>query len=670
MRKMAVLCLLSVLATGSSVPSSAEIGKGQGVHSRRQAARLVEYEVLIVTAPKPLSDSAGYGAGAGQLAGSGRLPLWPYPDEIHAVYWPAGSSTGIDLHPFEIGDSAALDTSGQQQVGYANGPPTGFAPHAWLWNGDATGSVDLHPAGFWGDSIARATAGGQQVGNINFSNEKNPPVIIVHAALWSGSAESVVDLHPAIAGCDRSYGEDTDGVHQVGFCYCSTAENPYHRALLWQGSAASAVNLHPAEFTQSFAEGVAGDEQVGYAFGGDGYTRALLWHGSAESVISLHSDGFLATSAYATNGIEQVGFGETATFPSTAHALRWSGTAESVFDLHSLLPEDFSEGNSVAYDIDAEGNIAGAAQRLDGSTVAVLWRALVPPEPTPTPTPSPTPTPTPVPGTPVVSRVAPTSGPAAGGTIVTLSGTNFESGAVVTFGSLPCSDVAFGGSEKLSASSPALSAGRLYDVTVVNPGGGSGYVPLGWFADFEDVPQSNLFHDDVESLFRSAVSAGCGGGNFCPTAAVTRAQMAVFLLKGMYGALYEPPPATGMLFADVPANAFAADWIEKLLAEGITGGCGSGNFCPNAVVTRAQMAVMLLKARHGTHYAPPSCTGVFVDVPCGPAPAFAVDWIEQLAAEGITAGCGGGAYCPDNATLRGSMATFLVKTFSLQTPQD
>ena len=74
------------------------------------------------------------------------------------------------------------------------------------------------------------------------------------------------------------------------------------------------------------------------------------------------------------------------------------------------------------------------------------------------------------------------------------------------------------------------------------------------------------------------------------------------------------------------------------------------------------MAVFLLKAEHGSAYAPPACTGVFADVAC-PSP-FA-DWIEQLAAEGITGGCGGGNYCPDNPVGRGSMATFLVRTFDL-----
>jgi hypothetical protein len=46
----------------------------------------------------------------------------------------------------------------------------------------------------------------------------------------------------------------------------------------------------------------------------------------------------------------------------------------------------------------------------------------------------------------------------------------------------------------------------------------------------------------------------------------------------------------------VPTTHWAAKWIEALAAEGITGGCGSGNYCPEAVVTRAQMAVFLVTA--------------------------------------------------------------------------
>ncbi len=48
-------------------------------------------------------------------------------------------------------------------------------------------------------------------------------------------------------------------------------------------------------------------------------------------------------------------------------------------------------------------------------------------------------------------------------------------------------------------------------------------------ATFADVPVGNPQHRFVEALYASGVTAGCGGGNFCPDQAVTRGQMAVFL---------------------------------------------------------------------------------------------------------------------------------------------
>ncbi len=77
------------------------------------------------------------------------------------------------------------------------------------------------------------------------------------------------------------------------------------------------------------------------------------------------------------------------------------------------------------------------------------------------------------------------------------------------------------------------------------------------------------------------------------------------------------------------------------------------------------MAVFLLKSEHGLAYVPPPCTGVFVDVACLPTPDFAADWIEQLATEGVTAGCGDGKYCPGDPSTRGQMAVFLTKAFHL-----
>ncbi len=179
---------------------------------------------------------------------------------------------------------------------------------------------------------------------------------------------------------------------------------------------------------------------------------------------------------------------------------------------------------------------------------------------------------------------------------------------------------------------------------------------------FLDVPMDYWSWQFIERLASAGITGGCGSGNYCPEINVNRAQMAVFLLRGEHGSAYNPPAATGTVFADVSSSYWAAAWIEQLAAEGITGGCGSGNYCPETPVTRDQMAVFLLRAKYGSAYAPPAATGVFTDVP---TTHWAASWIEQLAAEGITGGCGASIYCPATVVNRAQMAVFLVRTFSL-----
>jgi hypothetical protein len=184
---------------------------------------------------------------------------------------------------------------------------------------------------------------------------------------------------------------------------------------------------------------------------------------------------------------------------------------------------------------------------------------------------------------------------------------------------------------------------------------------------FPDVPPANGVYRFVETIFHKGVTGGCAGGGYCPTNPVTRAQMAVFLMKAKLGSAHVPPPCTGTVFADVPCTGGPFDpWIEELASLQITGGCGGGNYCPGATVTRQQMAVFLLKAFEGSSYDPPDCAGVFDDVPCTPGTGFS-DWIEELAGRGITVGCSAAPplYCPTNPNNRGQMAVFLVKTFGL-----
>jgi hypothetical protein len=262
----------------------------------------------------------------------------------------------------------------------------------------------------------------------------------------------------------------------------------------------------------------------------------------------------------------------------------------------------------------------------------------------------------------IVLTSNPASGPPAGGSSIQLTGMLFEDGATVTVGGTPATGVVVQTPAVISATTPALPAGTLNDIVVTNPSGVAGTLRNGWVADFLDVPPSHQFHGFVTTLVSSAITAGIGGGLYGVDQSTLRQQMAVFLLKGKHGVCYTPPPCAGT-FADVPCPSTFAPWIEELSVEGITGGCGGGNYCPQNPVRRDQMAVFLLKAEHGASYVPPACVGTFPDVPC---PSQFADWIEHLAAENITGGCGNGNYCPGSNNTRGQMAVFIVKTFTLQ----
>ena len=93
--------------------------------------------------------------------------------------------------------------------------------------------------------------------------------------------------------------------------------------------------------------------------------------------------------------------------------------------------------------------------------------------------------------------------------------------------------------------------------------------------------------------------------------------------------------ALSAVFGDVPTNYWAWQYIERLYSAGITGGCSVSplGYCPDSIVTRAQMAVFLLKGIHGSSYSPPVVGGGtgFTDVPVG---YWADKWIKQLSAEG------------------------------------
>jgi hypothetical protein len=181
---------------------------------------------------------------------------------------------------------------------------------------------------------------------------------------------------------------------------------------------------------------------------------------------------------------------------------------------------------------------------------------------------------------------------------------------------------------------------------------------------FTDVPPTSGFYRFVETLLHFGITSGCGGDGFCPGSPTARDQMAVFMLVAKEGPGYAPPACTAPVFGDVPASSPFCRFIEELARRGVVGGCGGGNYCPAATVTREQLAVFVLRTLL-PEVDPPACVPGAEMFPDVPASSPFCKWIEELARRGVTGGCGAGHYCPQLPVTREQMSVFVTVTLGL-----
>lgn len=177
---------------------------------------------------------------------------------------------------------------------------------------------------------------------------------------------------------------------------------------------------------------------------------------------------------------------------------------------------------------------------------------------------------------------------------------------------------------------------------------------------FSDVPPTSWAYSQIDQLAARGITSGCTTTTYCPEQAVTRAQMAVFLLRA--NGYATPPPPTSQRFADVPPTHWAYAYIDQFAQLGITSGCDATHYCPEAPVTRAQMAIFLDRVKGQAPLSPPVAS--FGDVP---TTFWAYGYIERFKNLNITTGCrmvnGVSSYCPDDSVTREQMAVFIIRAW-------
>jgi uncharacterized repeat protein (TIGR01451 family) len=255
------------------------------------------------------------------------------------------------------------------------------------------------------------------------------------------------------------------------------------------------------------------------------------------------------------------------------------------------------------------------------------------------------------------------------GAVASLSGPNATyviADGAATYGTVGVGDTVSCGADCYRVHAHAASRPVTHwDATIVEqltPSTSPRQWPLHIGDSFADVPATSAFYRFVETLLHRGVTGGCAATSYCPRGIVSREAMAVFVIVAKEGIGYVPPACTMPTFADVPVSSPYCRWIDDLVRRNVVGGCGGGNYCPHAAVTREQMALFTLRTLAPAAPAPCTVPSMFIDVP--PTSPFC-SWIEELARRGVVTGCGGGAYCPTAPVTREQMAVILTVTFGL-----
>jgi hypothetical protein len=179
----------------------------------------------------------------------------------------------------------------------------------------------------------------------------------------------------------------------------------------------------------------------------------------------------------------------------------------------------------------------------------------------------------------------------------------------------------------------------------------------GTFAD----DNGNIHEGSIEAIAAAEITKGCNppvNDLYCPSDRVNRGQMAAFLTRALGLTVRLDNP-----FTDDDGSIFEAD-IERMAAAGITKGCNppaNNLFCPNAYVTRGQMAAFLVRA---LGYSDAGTGDLFTD----DDDSIFEGSIDRLGTAGVTKGCNpplNDLFCPNSLVLRDQMASFLSRALDL-----
>jgi hypothetical protein len=189
---------------------------------------------------------------------------------------------------------------------------------------------------------------------------------------------------------------------------------------------------------------------------------------------------------------------------------------------------------------------------------------------------------------------------------------------------------------------------------------------------FVDVPPNHWAYDYIEKLADLNYVSGCSVEPmmYCPEGTMTRAEGAVFVLRGVYGANFIPLLPPNQIFTDVLLDEWFAKWADDLWHDGFTAGCNTTplEFCPGHENSRVEGTVFFLRMLNGVNYSPPDPTGIFEDVVVD---YWGARWVEEAFRTGLVPACAEEPklFCPGEPLTRAMAAFMMVQAKGLKLPK-
>ncbi len=289
----------------------------------------------------------------------------------HPIVWDAETLSHADVTPPDSVGGSIYDVEGDLLVGWFW--------HTWdCWGGSQWWTCAWQSGGYWAApalsfqeavhssgaeyDFLNATDGQRMVGTLVYEWSEGNYEAQGH--YWP-TPNQVVTLH--FAGASDSYVSAVDGARQFGSYYASGSTH----AVMWTGSAASHVDLHPAGYASSSISGAGDGQAVGVAG-----SHAGLWVNSAAAFIDLNPPGVTSSGAVAAHQGMQAG-------STPDGAALWTGAPESWFNLGAFLPPGFTASVAEDFEIDADGTVTVVGYGFNAQTAryeALMWRAVAAPD--------------------------------------------------------------------------------------------------------------------------------------------------------------------------------------------------------------------------------------------------------------------------------------------------